>query len=195
MNSANAIDTYPHATVPQWAPDLPDGAISHLYLHWSAHTYTDVFPAYHFCIAGDDEGALLVVNTHDIGENMRDVRGEPERPYAAHTRGRNSHAIGLSIMGMEGATPQDFGRFPLTPARIDALCLVAARVAKFYGVRIDAEHIMTHAEAGLLEGYFGTEPQQRWDIARLMPRPEPLSPQDALDAGNELRRRIRVHLG
>jgi len=195
MNSANAIDTYPHAKVSDWAPDLPDGSISHLYLHWSAHNYTDVFPAYHFCVAGNDEAALFVVTTHDVRENMRDVREEPERPYAAHTRGRNSHAIGLSIMGMEGSTPTDFGQFPLTPARIDALCLVTARIAAFYGVPVDAEHIMTHAEAGLLEGYFGTEPQQRWDIARLAPRPEPLVPQDALDAGNELRRRIRVQLG
>jgi len=50
---------------------------------------------------------------------------------------------------------------------------------------------MTHAEAALHDGYFGTEPQQRWDIARLQADSRPLVPQDALDAGEELRLRIR----
>jgi len=53
---------------------------------------------------------------------------------------------------------------------------------------------MTHAEAALHDGYFGTEPEQRWDIARLKPEPRPLVEQDALDTGEELRARIRRFL-
>src|SRR5581483_11054519 len=106
-------------------------------------------------------------------------------------RKRNSHALGISVMGMEGSKPDDFGPYPLTEPMIDALCRVGARLAARYNVPVDPDHIMTHAEAGLRDGYFGTQPEQRWDIARLKPEPRPLDPKDAIDTGEELRLRIR----
>ncbi|MFN2528978.1 MAG: hypothetical protein ABR584_09720 [Candidatus Baltobacteraceae bacterium] len=190
MKDINAIASYPNAPLHEWNPSFPEGRIDCLYLHWSAHSYQAVFPAYHFCIAMRQDGTRVVVQTNRIEANMRDVRSDPDEPYAAHTRGRNSHAIGLSIMGMEGATPQDFGPYPLTEPLIEGLCLVAARLAAFYRVPVDAEHILTHAEAGAAEGYFGTGPQERWDIARLVPAPEDLRLAEAAQTGDELRRRI-----
>lgn len=189
---ANRIESYPHWPLHAWQPEIP-GLIDHIYTHWSAHDYASVYRAYHFCVVQTAHG-ILVVNTHDVRENMRNVYEGPDAPYAQHTRGRNSHALGISIMAMEGATPWDFGAYPLTEELIDGLCVVGARLAAFHNVPIDGDHVMSHAECGVREGYFGTEPEQRWDIARLQASDKPLVEQDALDVGEELRERMRALL-
>jgi hypothetical protein len=183
--------SYPRWKIAQWRPDV-SGRIEAIYTHWSAHDYASVFPAYHFCVVETPAGVIEVVNTHDVRENMRDVYEPPERPYAQHTRKRNSYALGISVMAMEGATPQDFGKYPLTDALVEGLCVVGARLASFYGVPIDDEHIMTHAEAALYDGYFGTDPDRRWDLARFAASPTPLAEQEARDRGEELRARMRA---
>ncbi|HEX8805737.1 MAG TPA: hypothetical protein VF741_02265 [Candidatus Aquilonibacter sp.] len=192
LTEANRVETYPHWPLDAWRPEVP-GPIDHIYTHWSAHDYASVYPAYHFCVVQRASG-ILVVNTHDVRENMRNVYEDPDAPYAAHTRGRNSYALGISMMAMEGATPPDFGKYPLTDELINGLCVVGARLAAFYNVPIDADHIMSHAECGVREGYFGTADNQRWDIARLAASDKPLVEQDALDVGEELRARMRAVL-
>ncbi|HYW53960.1 MAG TPA: hypothetical protein VE826_08320 [Dongiaceae bacterium] len=157
-----------------------------IYLHWTGHGYDEVFPAYHFCISRPDD--VLVHQTHDLRANMQDVRRESALPYAPHTRGRNSWAIGLSIAAMQEAKPDDFGPFPITQPQLDALCEVAARLAAFYGISVAA--VRTHAEAALEDGYFGDGPDQRWDIARLRAAPEPLRPAEATETGDWFRQRI-----
>lgn len=189
---ANQIERYRHWSLADWRPDVP-GRIDYIYTHWSAGDYASVFPAYHFCIATTPSG-LVVVNTHDVRENMRAVHEDPERPYAQHTRGRNSYALGISIMAMEGATPANFGAYPLTEALIDGLCLVGARLAAFYNVPIDADRVMSHAEAAVRDGYFGASDEQRWDIARLVPSDSPLVEREATDVGEALRSRMRAAL-
>jgi hypothetical protein len=186
----NEIDAYPHWRLEQWDPSAPAGRIERLYTHWSAHDYQSVFPAYHFCIVGAETGGIVVVNTHDVRENMRDVAEQPLRPYAAHTRGRNAYALGISIMAMRDATPAEFGPYPLTEPLVDALCLVTAKLAQAYGVPLDAEHVMSHAEAALHDGYFGVGSDERWDIARLAPDARRLVPSDATRIGDELRARM-----
>lgn len=192
MSDANSIDTYEHSPAAVWQPAFPPGRIERIYIHWSAHPYDEVFPAYHFCVAMRDS-EIVVAHTHDLRENMRDVSADPEKPYAQHTRGRNGFAAGISVMGMQDATPGDFGPFPLTEPLIDALCMVGARLAAFYEVPVDPDHVLTHAEAAVADGYFGNGENQRWDIARLHPEGRPLSPGDAAYAGNQLRRRIAEH--
>ncbi|MDQ6929330.1 MAG: hypothetical protein M3126_01510 [Candidatus Eremiobacteraeota bacterium] len=187
MNAPNAITTYPHARLQDWTPQFAPGRIDRLYLHWSAGNYTDVFPAYHFCVALDESGSVTVVQTNRIEANMREVRENPDSPYAAHTRGRNSYALGLSIMSMRAATPGDFGAYPLTPPLIDGLCAVAAELASFYDIAVDASHVMTHAEAAVADGYFGAGENERWDIARLSASAQPLEPAQATQVGNVLR--------
>ena len=158
-------------------------------LHWTAYDYEAVFPAYHYCLRGVSD--VEVVATHDLRANMRDLRHDPREPYAAHTAGRNSWSIGLAVCGMADARPDDFGRYPLADAQIDALCLVARRLADAYGIAPAA--IRTHAEAALEDGYFGAGgDDERWDIARLVPRAEPLVAADAVATGDELRTRIRA---
>ncbi|MBV8580538.1 MAG: hypothetical protein JOZ86_07860 [Candidatus Eremiobacteraeota bacterium] len=171
----------------EWAPDLPAGDLRSISLHWTGRDYESVFPAYHFCVSRPDD--VLVTYTHDLHENMRDVRLDPSLPYAAHTRARNAWSIGLSIAAMRGATPQDFGAYPLTEPQLDGLCQVAARLAAFYG--IDVAAIRTHAEAAVDDDYFGAGGADvRWDIARLRPSPEPLVPDEARTTGDWFRNRI-----
>ncbi|HET7815295.1 MAG TPA: N-acetylmuramoyl-L-alanine amidase [Candidatus Baltobacteraceae bacterium] len=194
----NRLSTYPHWRIDQWNHEFPQGRIDKIYTHWSAHDYAAVFPAYHYCVATDPDGHIVVAQTNDPRANMRDVREDPEKPYAAHTRGRNSYAIGISIMAMEGSRPDDFGSYPLTEPLIDAMCLLGARIAAFYNVPIDAEHVMSHAEAALIDGYYGTGIEERWDIARLRPDPKPLEPHEGVTTGDELRtrmQRFRANLG
>ena len=175
--------------IEEWKPELPPGPIESVYLHWSGGDYTTVFPSYHFCVALQN-GRIVVAQTSDLRANMRDVSSGGE--YAAHTYRRNSFAAGLAFMGMKDATPSNFGLYPLTDALVDGLCRVAAAVVRFYGIEVDPQHVLTHAEAALLDGYFGAAEDERWDIARLAPASRPLDPCDALNAGDELRRRIRA---
>lgn len=175
----------------QWKPDLPEGRIEKLYLHWSAGDYNTVYPAYHLCIGLDSLSKPFVAQTSNLRLNMRDVRTEPDRPYTAHTRGRNSFAVGLSIMCMQDAQPADFGAYPLRKNLVDALCYVTAQVAAFYNIAAESSAVMTHAEAAVIDGYFGTAPEQRWDIARLAPCAAPLTEDDAATVGDELRARIK----
>jgi len=163
-----------------------------LYLHWTAHGYDEVFPAYHYCITRPDD--VIVHHTHDLRANMRDVRLDPARPYAAHTGGRNSWALGLAIAAMRSASPADFGSCPVTAPQLDGICAVAAVLARFYA--IDLAAIKTHAEAALEDGYFGAEAaERRWDIARLRASPQPLDPAEAARTGDWFRERIAALLG
>ena len=169
--------------------EFPRGRLDRIYLHWSAGDYSTTFPAYHYCITWDGEAAS-VVNTHDLRANMRDVYFDDDRPYAAHTARRNAYAAGLSVMGMQGATPANFGEFPLREECLDAMCLLAAEISDAFDIDVDEKYIMTHAEAAILDGYFGEAEEQRWDGARLVPSAAPLTPEDAKIAGDELRARI-----
>jgi len=135
-------------------PSFPPGDIRSIYLHWTGSDYAAVFPAYHYCIALSPDGAPTVVETHDPRANMRDVR-DGDAPYAAHTFGRNSYALGLAICGMGEARPDDFGRFPLRDNMIEACCELAAQASTAYRIAIDVESVRTHAEAALVDGYFG----------------------------------------
>lgn len=169
--------------------EFPHGRLDRIYLHWSAGDYTTTYPAYHFCIVWDGETAAIVP-THDLRANMRDVYFNDEHPYAAHTYRRNAYSAGLAVMGMLGATPSDFGEFPLLDECVNAICECAATIAVRYDIPIDSDHIMTHAEAAIRDGYFGTAEAERWDMGRLHQSPAPFSADEAIRVGNELRARI-----
>lgn len=158
-----------------------------IYLHWSGGDYVTVHSAYHYCVAFDG-ASVYVVQTNDLRANMRDVYAD-EGPYAAHTYRRNSFAAGLSVMGMQGATPHDFGAYPLRDDMLDALCVAAARIADAYAIPV--ENILTHAEAAVEDGYFGAGSDDlRWDIARLQPSTHALRAAEARETADILRARI-----
>jgi hypothetical protein len=160
-------------------------------LHWTAGDYRTVFPAYHFCVALDEQGEPIVCATADLRANARDLRSAGEVDYAAHVAGRNSFACGIAVAAMEGATPGDFGAFPLRDDLLASLCRVAAAVCRRYAISIERGGVETHAEAAVEDGYFGAGPEQRWDIARLRPEARPLEPGEARRTGDALRDRIR----
>jgi hypothetical protein len=187
------FDAFPHASLAAWQPRFPPGRIERIYLHWSAGDYETVYPAYHYCIALHD-GVPIVVETHDLRANMRDAFAS-DASYAQHTYRRNANAAGLSIMGMRDARPQDFGAFPLVQSTVEALGVVAAAIARAYAISIDAAHVLTHAEAAIVDGYFGAEgDEQRWDIARLRPSPDLLTEGEAHFTGDYLRALIAAAL-
>jgi len=171
--------------------DLPEGRIEKLYLHWSARAYDQPSASYHF-VVGYRQGRLFALQTHDVRENMRPLTVDME--YAAHTAKRNSFAIGVSALSMLDATPQNFGSQPLTDELVDALCAMCAYLAQRYGIAIDADHVMTHAEAAIHDGYFGLTSEERWDLARLKPAQEPVTPAEAQATGEVLRQKIRDYL-
>ena len=170
-------------------PKFPRGDLRRIYLHWTGHDFRAVFPAYHFCVALGDDDRPLVVATHDLHANMRDVR-LGDAPYAAHTRGRNSFAIGVAVCGMRDARPADFGTFALRDDMIATMCALVANLARNYGIVASDRTISTHAEAALDDGYFGCGDEERWDIARLRAEPRALVASDAREVGDVLRARI-----
>jgi hypothetical protein len=163
--------------------------VRRIFLHWTAGDYRSVFPAYHFCVALDEDGLPIVCETADLRANARALSAADEG-YAAHVAGRNSFACGLAVAGMAGAAPHDFGAFPLREDMLDALCTVAAAICARYRIPIRAEFVGTHAEAAVEDGYFGSGDEQRWDIARLAADARPLVPEDAKRVGDALRARI-----
>ncbi len=178
------------APLREWRADLPPGDLRTISLHWTGYDYERTFPAYHFCLTGARD--VVVHHTHDLRDNMRDVRAGPDSPYAAHTARRNSWSIGVAVAAMEGATPSDFGEYPITGEQVDALCAVAATLAAHYGIA--PASVRTHAEAALDDGYFGDGEAARWDIARLQPSPAPLVPAEATLIGDVFRARIAAVL-
>ncbi|HEX3549285.1 MAG TPA: N-acetylmuramoyl-L-alanine amidase [Candidatus Elarobacter sp.] len=178
------------APLREWRPELPPGDLRSISLHWTAGDYETTFEAYHWCLTGARD--VTVHHTHDLRANMRDVRAGGAPPYAAHTARRNSWSIGVAVGAMGGATPSDFGAWPITEAQVDALCEVAAVLARFYAIPLDA--VRTHAEAALDDGYFGDGDEQRWDIARLRASSAPLAPPEATAAGDAFRARIAARL-
>ena len=64
---------------------------------------TETFNSYHFSVPRAKSAAAMVVETNDVRANMRDIMKAPDQPYAAHTAGRNSYAVGMAIMGMRGS--------------------------------------------------------------------------------------------
>jgi hypothetical protein len=184
------FDRFPHAPLDAWRPKFLPGRLECIYLHWSSGDYETVYPSYHYCVALSG-GVPIVVETNDLRANMHDVRQSTD-PYAAHTASRNSYAAGLAVMAMRDARPDDFGEFPLVPEAVDTLCSVAAALARAYDIPLDAAHVMTHAEAAIIDGYFGANgDDERWDIARLQPSPLPLVEDDARRTGEDLRARCR----
>jgi hypothetical protein len=171
-----------------WHPEPAPLDLRTLVLHWTAGDDATVYPAYHYVVttAGTEP---LVHACAPLAWNARDVRAD-DFPYAAHVAGRNSHAIGIALAGMRDARPDDFGVYAIDERGIDALCIVAARLARAFAIPLDAEHVFTHAEAAVADGYFGAGDDERWDIARVAPSAEPLVAGDARGVGDALRARI-----
>ena len=142
-------------------------------LHWTAGRYTPnehEKDSYHGGVIWDGKTAQFV--------KWRDYTG-----IISHTLRRNTLNIGLTVCAMAGASERDWGICPMKKEQIDELCLAAAEIA--FLKNIDTSRIMTHAEAAILDGYFG----ERWDLARL--EEGAISQATAKATGDKLRKKIR----
>lgn len=137
------------------------GSIDWLYIHWTAGHYESVFGDYHINITGAGETYL---STGDLTEVL------------AHTWHRNTGAIGIALCCCVDATINcdgtfSFGSEPPTELQIEKTAQVIAVLADVLGLPIDAEHVMTHAEVGDLDGYgpaeIGTKDFEKWDLWQL----------------------------
>ncbi|MCL5795628.1 MAG: N-acetylmuramoyl-L-alanine amidase [Patescibacteria group bacterium] len=141
-------------------PELQNQSkLTHIYIHWSGGSYSSASDHYHFNING--EGKLL-------------QSGEPT-DLKDHTSQRNTGAIGVAVDAMAGASLECYKDIygtncasdPITKTQMDTLYQLIADLSKTYSIPIDADHVMTHAEAAKLDGYLcGQTPESdcRWDF-------------------------------
>lgn len=120
-----------------------------IYLHWSAGHYHQFYTDYHINI--DDDGSAYVT-TDDLTE------------VKAHTWHRNTGALGIALACCAFATPNDLGKEPPTDLQIESMAQIVAVLSSTLGINIDAEHIMTHAEAANLDIYGPDTTWERWDL-------------------------------
>ena len=137
------------------------GKIHHIYLHWTAGRYEQVFDEYHISIGRD--GTIFLTC-----EELYEVK--------AHTWRRNTGAVGLTLccayQAVAGnpkgdAIPWiDFGPYAPTQMQIETMAKVIAVITKEMGLDINEETVLTHQEAATLDGYGpgSGDPETRWDL-------------------------------
>lgn len=163
---------------------MPDAIVKRIVGHWTAGGYfaseTDK-DAYHFLIEGDGD----VVR----GEFPVTAQHPPlvEGHYAAHTRGTNSYAIGVSLCCMANANESPFnpGRAPMRPIQWIRMAEVIATLCTRYGVPVTPSTVLTHAE---VQKTLKHAQRGKWDISRL---PFDSSIKNATQAGDALRAAVR----
>jgi len=195
------------------APDVETGSIHRLYLHWTVANFGCTFHDYNG-EADFENGKWVLKLTHTPVDNAN----ADQQKEAAHTFHRNSHALGVSIAGMDAATCRDFGPHAINQHGIEHMLALAAAFCVKYDVQADAEApnvfgvhvepqwgtgehtVMTHAEAALMTPsgtfphYFcfksGSDPDCRWDHATQNPQNEKPDEAEARATGDIYRRRI-----
>lgn len=183
-------------------PDAAAGALTRLYLHWTAGAIS-VCDSQYNAEARLVNGIWVLSVTHDPRDN---IGASPN--YAAHTYMRNGGALGLAITGMDGSgvDQHNFGTHPVTVAGLLNLCAGAAALCKKYGIDplgtvptgslIGETNILTHAEAADRPGtplryapYGPLSTCERWDLSLFAPLPQgqAITAGDVKQCGDALR--------
>jgi hypothetical protein len=134
-----------------WAAAKGVGRDVKLYLHWSAGHYGSFFDDYHINIDADGNVYLSVDDLSTV---------------LSHTWHRNTGAVGIALLCCAGATTNNLGNEPPTPAQIEAMAQVIATLANALDLTIDVWRVMTHGEAADIDGYGidDIDPDMRWDL-------------------------------
>lgn len=152
-------------------------------LHWTggAGAVSDLDREHYHAIV--DAAGRVTLGEHDIEDNLNCNDGD----YAAHTRGCNTGSIGLAIAAMGGATERNprASRHLPTRVQVDALCRLAAKLARAYCIPVQRETILNHGE---VERVLGNKQAGKWDINWL---PWDIAPHKS--AGDWLRARIAAY--
>ena len=127
-----------------------------IYLHWTAGHYGQMYTnEYHIGI--DEDGSIY--NEYPLDEVL------------SHTWKRNTGSIGISLACAVGATTNDLGEEPPTPAQIEAMAQVIWIIADALWLTIDKKHVLTHGECAdneagdyIHEAYGPRSTVERWDL-------------------------------
>ena len=137
------------------------GRIHHIYLHWTAGRYHQLFSEYHLLIRGN---GTLVASTPDFTDVL------------AHTWNRNTGSLGIALCCGKDAVMYadgtfDLGDYPPTPLQVESCAILLATLSKCWKLPLEPNKVMTHAEAADLDGYgpsmAGTPAFERWDLWKL----------------------------
>jgi hypothetical protein len=158
--------------------------VKRIHWHWTAGA-----PG----INAKESDSYNFVITWPDGEVVPCVSVERQKPplvngaYAAHTKGANSWAIGISIDAMAGAVERPFnhGKYPITQKQVDALVNLSRELGAKYGIPVTPETMLSHAE---VQGTLGIKQNNKWDIMWL---PGMAIPGDPVAVGNKLRAMVK----
>lgn len=186
MGVETALVKATHLVPAEW---MPAAEMKRIHLHWTGGSYTASSldkEHYHFLIDGD---LRLIRGKHPVTANLV-IGSKSSDLYAAHTKGANTGAIGISICSMAEAEdrPGRFGKYPLTEAQWQRAAEAIAELCKRYGIPVTDKTVLTHAE---VQPNLGIKQNGKWDIARL---PFNQSLVGAKACGDDLRRRVKEAL-
>lgn len=141
---------------------MPNVTMDRVICHWTAGGYRagglDKFH-YHIMIEGD---GTLVRGKFSIDDNVRNLVWKP-RSYAAHTKGTNTRAIGVSACSMAGAEegpPLHLGSAPMLKLQWDRMIEVVAQLCHSYGIAVTPTTVLGHGE---VEANIGNKQSGKWD--------------------------------
>ncbi|MEM8591225.1 MAG: peptidoglycan-binding protein [Pseudomonadota bacterium] len=139
---------------------MPSAHMKRIILHWTAGRYD---PSnldkkhYHILIDGDGK---VHRGKHAITANVPPLTSGN---YAAHTKGTNSHSIGISLCSMGGdarQSPFRPGPFPITRVQWETMAQVAAELCLRYGIEVSRETVLGHGE---VQANLGITQNGKWD--------------------------------
>ena len=132
------------------------GSIKHIYLHWTAGRYGQVFDDYHLNI--DEHGEIYQTCT-----SLDELK--------AHTWKRNTHSVGITLCCAYGAILSSrwqpiYNGYEPTELQISQMAAVVAILCHELELEISFSTVKTHAEVAFLDGYGPgqDDPDIRWDL-------------------------------
>jgi hypothetical protein len=171
---------------------LPSCNMKRVIAHWTAgsHVASHVDREhYHIIVQGD---GTLVRGDHSIDDNVSTADDD----YAAHTRGANTGAIGISMCCMGDTknpsrvkeNPFVPGPFPMTRKQWDAMVGAIAQLCRVYRIPVTEKTVLSHAE---VQGTLGIRQAGKWDFTRLAFDP---SVKGAKACGDKMRAEVRAKM-
>lgn len=169
---------------------MPSARMSRVILHWTGGSYVASSldkEHYHFLIEGD---GTVVRGLHPVSANQY-IGSKSQDQYAAHTRGANTGAIGVSLCGAAGSNEVPFrpGKFPIKEEQWQIAAEVVAALCRRYGIPVTDKTVLSHAE---VQRNLGITQNGKWDISRLT---FGAKPQTAKQCGDDFRARVAKVLG
>lgn len=130
-----------------------------IYVHWTAGYYDQLFNDYHVLITGNGK---VFVST----ENLAEIKN------ATFMRNTGSVAIALCC-AYDAENENNLGDYPPTQEQMNAVAQVICVLADALDLTIDADRVLTHAEAAKNKdglhthddyGPYSGDPDTRWDL-------------------------------